>query len=174
MSTDSNVTEVFETVEADPDAILEAYDVESPAELVESGGDHEATTDPAIDADDETAGTLFASLQAMAVDAAEASAGSDGNGRPDSTPTITQSSESDSGSADAARVAEQAVYTASETDDSPANVMASAPDSDGTLTLLGPEPTTTRVSNDAFGLADSAGDPSEFQWSDPEPAETRR
>ena len=59
MSTDSTATEVFEDVEPDPDAILEAHGAETPDELIESGGKHDAGSDDAVDT---TAAELFADL----------------------------------------------------------------------------------------------------------------
>ncbi|WP_226039858.1 hypothetical protein [Natrinema sp. DC36] len=60
MSTDSTAREVFEEIEPDPDAILEACGAETPAELVESGGKHETQSDDVVDT---TATELFADLE---------------------------------------------------------------------------------------------------------------
>ncbi|MFC6766998.1 hypothetical protein [Natrinema soli] len=60
MSTDSTATEVFEEIDPDPDAILEAHDAETPAELVESGGKHGTQSDDVVDT---TATELFADLE---------------------------------------------------------------------------------------------------------------
>lgn len=189
MSTDSTVTEVFEAVEADPDAILDAYDVESPEELVESAGEHEATTDPVIDADDETAEALFARLQSVAT------LSRDANGRreepPDGPSTggrksdSTLRSDSPVDSLDSIFVSELSVAVQSDTDertvdagwktaDSIAEAMRTGRNSSETLSLVGPDPTATRVSNDTFGTDDSMDETSEFQWTESDPTETRR
>ncbi|WP_226482192.1 hypothetical protein [Natrinema amylolyticum] len=65
MSTDPTATEVFEEVEADPDAILAAFDADSPADLVDAGGDHDPSGDHdprPDDVVDTTATELFADL----------------------------------------------------------------------------------------------------------------
>ncbi|ELY79002.1 hypothetical protein [Natrinema pallidum] len=61
MSTDPTATAVLEEVEADPDAILAAFDADSPADLVDAGGDHDPRPDDAVDT---TATDLFADLAA--------------------------------------------------------------------------------------------------------------
>jgi hypothetical protein len=145
MSGDASVPDVFEAVEAEPDAILEACDAETPAELVESGGKHDPVPDgdggtlPASsgagDATDVTAAELFADLASVADDvsatdatpAAEVIAG---------RPTVTVRSDDELAAAESAG--------------------GTAPDSsaDG-LEFAGGEPTTTRVPDDAFGSAGS-------------------
>ncbi|MCU4743188.1 hypothetical protein [Natronoglomus mannanivorans] len=62
MSTDSTAREIFEDVDPDPDAVLEAYGAQTPEELVASGGDHEPTIDDELDADDAAADALFGDL----------------------------------------------------------------------------------------------------------------
>ncbi|WP_049900754.1 hypothetical protein [Natrinema altunense] len=61
MSTDPTAAAVLEEVEADPDAILAAFDADSPADLVDAGGDHDPRPEDAVDT---TASDLFADLAA--------------------------------------------------------------------------------------------------------------
>lgn len=68
MSSDSTPTEVFPDVDPDPDEILDQYDADSVAALLEMGGRHDPTTDDAIDADDTTAAELFDHLEAVSTD----------------------------------------------------------------------------------------------------------
>lgn len=78
MSTDSTVTEVFEDVEVDPDAILDACEADTPEAILEGGGEHDAVPDDEIDADDVTAADLFANLKETALELS----GSDAPGAP--------------------------------------------------------------------------------------------
>ncbi|WP_254521796.1 hypothetical protein [Natrinema caseinilyticum] len=185
MSTDSTVTEVLETVEADPDAILDAYDVETPEELIESAGEHEATTDPVIDADDETAETLFARLQVIAAPSRDANGRRDGPSTGGGTSNSTPRADDPADQFDSVFVSEPSVAVRSETDehtadsgpettDSVADAAATERKSAETLSLVGPDPTATRVSNDTFGTGDSTDDAAEFQWTESAPAETHR
>ena len=68
MSSDSTPTEVFPDVDPNPDEILDQYDADSVAALLETGGRHDPTTDDAIDADDTTAAELFDHLEAVSTD----------------------------------------------------------------------------------------------------------
>ncbi|MDF9747373.1 hypothetical protein [Natrinema salsiterrestre] len=168
MSTDSTVTEVFEDVEADPDAILEACGAETPAELVESGGKHDPEPDEISDA---TAAELFADLGDETTDwSREAAFESEFAGDADATVR-------DDGDAIDATAAELDALTATAstpdrataTDDSVESLESTDSDSSddasfetlvlrdgGTdeLELVG-DPTTTRVADDAFGTAGS-------------------
>jgi hypothetical protein len=167
MSTDSTVTEVFEDVEADPDAIFEACDAETPAELVESGGKHETAPDEISDA---TAGELFADLgdeiggsNADAALEIEFVGDADVVVRDDGDTIDEEAAELDALTAtdppfewgtDAADPAAP--------DRSPNSERSGAVASSGTLTIrdggtdeleLVGDPTTTRVADDAFGDA---------------------
>lgn len=71
MSTDSTAREVFEEVDPDPDAVLEAYGARTPEELVAGGGDHEPTIDEELDADEAAADALFGDLSENSLDASE-------------------------------------------------------------------------------------------------------
>ena len=62
MSSDSTGTEVFVDVDPDPDAVLAEFGVESPDDLEESDGAHDAVPDDQLDVDDTTAAELFADL----------------------------------------------------------------------------------------------------------------
>ncbi|WP_207586466.1 hypothetical protein [Halomontanus rarus] len=68
MSTDSTAREVFEEVDPDPDAVLEAYGAQTPEELVAGGGEHEPTTDEELDADEAAADALFGDLSEDSLD----------------------------------------------------------------------------------------------------------
>lgn len=187
MSTEPTATEVFEEVEADPDAILEACDAESPEALVESGGDHEATTDPEIDADDETAAALFADLQSTSSDsiATDESTGGDETVGENATAASDDADESDEildidGSdavvdADAVYVAEPTVTVSSDDGRDVSMEIAETSDTESAdgPRLVGPEPTPTRVENDAFGGADPVANLNDFQWFEGSAAETR-
>ncbi|WP_408960023.1 hypothetical protein [Natrinema sp. 74] len=71
MSSEPTVTEVFEEIEPDPDAILGASDADSPEAVFEGGGEHDQT--PAeVDADDVTAAEVFAGLKATSLEVAAA------------------------------------------------------------------------------------------------------
>ncbi|WP_090508044.1 hypothetical protein [Natronorubrum sediminis] len=71
MTDDSPGTRVFETIEPDPDAVLEAFDVDAPDDLLESEGsdDADGNDDPTemddIEIDDTTAAELFDELAAI-------------------------------------------------------------------------------------------------------------
>lgn len=189
MSTDSNAADVFEAVEADPDAILEECDAETPTELVESGGKHEAGLEDEVD--DVTAAELFADLEDEIGD-------SNSNREPDSAETNRTDAVDESdrladlafefvGDADVtvqddgdvidATAAELEALTGTDPNSEPAtdgddladttaatdSHSSAAGAAPGTLTvttgtgdrfeLVGPAPTTTRVSNDTFGSA---------------------
>ncbi|QLK24563.1 hypothetical protein HYG81_10540 [Natrinema zhouii] len=190
MSTDSTAREVFEEIEPDPDAILEACDAQTPTELVESGGKHEPQSDNVVDT---TATELFADLEAIET--------TDSNSRdtdPGETGRTTEDDESamradlefefigdsdvivrDDGAVVDATAAELGALTATDstpvrTTDSDEGVETTASTnadsadtavaSSSTLTirdggtddleLVGPDPTPTRLTDDAF---DSAG-----------------
>lgn len=70
MSTDSTAREIFEDVDPDPDAVLEAYGAQTPEELVAGGGEHEPTTDEELDADEAAADALFGDLSEDSLDGA--------------------------------------------------------------------------------------------------------
>lgn len=66
MSSEPTVTEVFEEIEPDPDAILGAFDADSPDTVLEGAGDHDPVPD------DVTAAEVFADLKAVSLEVAEA------------------------------------------------------------------------------------------------------
>jgi len=71
MSADTTGTEVFAEIEPDPDAVLEAFGVDSTDDIDDDAGVHEPTTDDELDVDDTTAAELFADLQQVVTDQAE-------------------------------------------------------------------------------------------------------
>lgn len=164
MSTDSTPTEVFEEIEPDPDAILEACDAASPESLVESGGEHEPTTDSEIDATDETASRLFDDLQSLACETTDTGASARGD-EPDEHTADADERDGFVATADTVYPAEPTVVVnPSEEPDRSTSDDASESDAGLDLTLVGPDPTVTRVENDAFGGATSSEQPSDFQW----------
>ncbi|MFC7213882.1 hypothetical protein ACFQO4_07290 [Saliphagus sp. GCM10025334] len=66
----SDASDVFDDVTPDPDAVLDAFDVDSPDDLLADAaigdGAHDPTTDDAIDADDTIASELFDELGRVA------------------------------------------------------------------------------------------------------------
>lgn len=69
MHDDSRGTEVFPSVDPDPEAVLDAEGIDSVAALAGGDGAHDPTTDDAIDADETTAAELFADLETAATTA---------------------------------------------------------------------------------------------------------
>lgn len=68
MSTEQTGTDAFEDIDPDPDAVLDAFGVESPDDLVADGGAHDTVSDDERDVDDTTAAELFADLEAQAAE----------------------------------------------------------------------------------------------------------
>ncbi|WP_339105388.1 sugar ABC transporter substrate-binding protein [Haloterrigena salinisoli] len=68
MSTEQTGTDAFEDIDPDPDAVLDAFGVESPDDLVADGGAHDTVPDDERDVDDTTAAELFADLEAQAAE----------------------------------------------------------------------------------------------------------
>ncbi|WP_312911070.1 hypothetical protein [Natronosalvus caseinilyticus] len=66
----ADASDVFDDVTPDPDAVLDAFDVDSPDDLLADAaigdGAHDPTTDDAIDADDTIASELFDELGRVA------------------------------------------------------------------------------------------------------------
>ncbi|MFP9190088.1 hypothetical protein ACLI4Q_00255 [Natrialbaceae archaeon A-CW1-1] len=60
-------TDVFEEIDPDPDAVLDAFGVDSPEDVLASAdGAHDPTRDESIDADDTVASELFEELERVA------------------------------------------------------------------------------------------------------------
>ena len=60
-------TDVFEEIDPDPDAVLDAFGVDSPDDVIDSSDDaHDPTRDESIDADDTVASELFEELERAA------------------------------------------------------------------------------------------------------------
>ncbi|APX97640.1 hypothetical protein [Natronorubrum daqingense] len=107
MTDDSPGTRVFETIEPDPDAVLEAFDVDAPDDLLESGrpddadGDDGANEMDDIEIDDTTAAELFDELAAIETTDGQSSQSVQPTSDGDSDVTADGSSESDAGVEDA-------------------------------------------------------------------------
>ena len=168
MSDNVPVTEVFEEVEPDPDAIITSYGAETLEELVDGPGDHDPTTDEELDADVETAAELLGELADVQLDRIDAEAAGDaGPVAADVDPTEGDAVEP--GDADDLG---DTVVSDPTVDVLPGDGVAideflgldelSAAETrerDG-LVLVGPDPAGDRVSNDAFGAGlDAASTP---------------
>ena len=106
MTDDSPGTRVFETIEPDPDAVLEAFDVDAPNDLLESGrpddadGDDGANEMDDIEIDDTTAAELFDEIAAIETADEQSSPSVQPTSDGDSDVTADDSSESDAGGDD--------------------------------------------------------------------------
>ncbi|TYT64014.1 hypothetical protein FYC77_00345 [Natrialba swarupiae] len=156
MSPNPVVTEVFEDVEPDPDAILASSGAESADELLEAGGDHDPTTDDEIDATADDLEGLFDGLDRLdtAPDPLDGTADSEPVefGRETDAvlvgePTVTIRSSDDAGDL----FPESNSKSVSECDDDRSR---------SGFELVGPEPTAERIGDEAFG----DGLASEFCW----------
>lgn len=157
MSTRPTVREVFTDVEADPDAVLEAFDVDSPEELIASGGAHGPTTDEELDATDAVADELFGDLSSVS-DSLESGDGSS---------SAEERRHGDEG--DSERSIEGTVFVTKPTvavepatfiDTAPENGEATTSRTHSGLALVGPKPAPIRVENESFGVdIDDAFDP---------------
>ncbi|WP_254762437.1 hypothetical protein [Natrinema marinum] len=139
MSSDPTVTEVFEEIEPDPDAILGAFDADSPESVLEGAGEHDPVPDDAVDADDVTASEVFADLKAISLEVSDAETRD-----------------------------EPAAETAYATGHHESGGRRSTA-SDGDWKLVGPEPPATRIENDAFGgfgFEPDGDATAEFAWID--------
>ncbi|WP_049924211.1 hypothetical protein [Halopiger djelfimassiliensis] len=161
MSTDPTVTEVFEDVDADPDAVLAAHDVDSPADLVAAGGDHDPGTDAAVDADDLTAAELFADLASLSPDAERADAIGDERETADGGPALPDETVFVAEPSVTVRPDDPALEAITfETDGRSRSESTTGPE------LVGPDPTPTRIENDAFGGAVDTDDGTDFRWAE--------
>ncbi|MEY7849254.1 hypothetical protein AB7C87_08655 [Natrarchaeobius sp. A-rgal3] len=156
MSSEPTVTEVFQDVDPDPDAILALSGVESPDELLEAGGDHDPTTDDEIDATDDDLEELFADLDRF-----------DGSPDPLGEPAVGEPVEFGD-ETNAVLVGEPTVTVQSGggvgdpfSDSNGERVTERADDRSASgFELVGPDPTPERIGDDAFG----DGLASEFSW----------
>ncbi|RQG94618.1 hypothetical protein [Natrarchaeobius chitinivorans] len=165
MSTDPAVTEVFQDVEPDPDAVLAAAGVESPDELAESGGEHDPTIDDEIDADPDDLEGLFAGLESAVPDRSESLESVDDRSSGEDRRGADTGSSADPTAADDAVLIGEPTVTARPTDAGLEELVdgtESRPESRsaGGIELVGPTPSPDRVENDAFGT----GRASEFHW----------
>ncbi|SIR93049.1 hypothetical protein [Natronorubrum thiooxidans] len=180
-------TEPFPEIDPDPDAVLAAFDVDSPHDLAAAGGAHEPTRDDRVDADDTTAADLFADLQDVDPEPQPVAAADGGDPSPGDDTEVNPTDDTDESTTQAAAdlefefVGDSAVTvrddgdvidetaadlraltttaTAAATDADPDRSAQTDPDTDATadLNLVGPEPTPTRVANERFNSADVDG-----------------
>lgn len=137
MHTDPTVTEVFEEVEPDPDAILGEVSADSPEAVLEGAGDHDPEPDDAVDADDVTAAEVFADLKAVSLEVADA-----------------ETTDEPTAGATATAPHRQLEF-------------GTSADDAGDWELIGPGPAETRIENDAFGgvgLEPTGDATAEFAW----------
>lgn len=176
-------TDSFPEIDPDPDAVLAAFGIDSPHDLAAAGGAHEPTRDDRIDADDTTAADLFADLQdadpepqpVATADGSDPdpSDDTDANLTDDTDESTTQAAEDlefkfvgdadvtvwddgdviDETAADLRALTDPATATDADTDGS----THMGPDTDATddATLVGPEPTPTRIANERFNAFDA-------------------
>lgn len=158
MSNDLTGTTVFEDVEPDPDAVLAAFGVTSPDDLVDgSDGAHDSVPDDHVDVDDATAAELFddlKSFEGVFVGEPVTTVFND-NGTVDATAADLAALESTDEDAFVFGRTEPANGTgpadgASSSATGSLTVTASTADVD----LVGPEPTSTRIATDRFGCVD--------------------
>lgn len=137
------VTEVFTDVEADPDAIIAAYGAESIEDLIDGPGDHDPISDERLDGDVEAAADRLLDLADVRLD--EPSSATD-----ETTPQRDHESVDNGKIHSTVDVLPGDGQTIEEflglTDPEPTE-----PHTRDGLVLRGPEPSTTRLSNDAFG-----------------------
>ena len=168
-------TDAFPEIDPDPDAVLAAFGIDSPDELAAAGGVHDPTRDEQLDADDTTAADLFADLQPAetVTQPVVAADGGDPTSNDDADDSTTQAGDDlefefvgdaavrvrddgdviDETAADLRALAD--TETATAPDDKIDQSAQTGPDTDATadLTLVGPEPSPTRVANDRFNSA---------------------
>ena len=158
MGDDTDTTaDLFPEIEPDPDAVLEAFGIETPEDVITQAAsdtpvepDHTPTTDPAVDGDDTLASDLFADL----ADAARAL-----EGEPvepvEATPT-TDEEPSDWTELDVSFAVDEPSPSTSEAADTGGVQLVFADleartDGRPSFELRGPGPTSVRLSNDVFG-----------------------
>ncbi|MDS0476175.1 hypothetical protein [Natrinema sp. 1APR25-10V2] len=137
MSSEPTVTEVFEEIEPDPDAILGAFDADFPDSVLEGAGDHDPVPDDEVDADDVTAAEVFADLKAVSLEVADAETTDE----------------------PIAGATAMAVHR------DPGSGTSAGASAD--WEWIGPDPTETRIDNDTFGgvgLEPNGDATSEFAW----------
>lgn len=167
MTDDVPVTELFEDVEADPDAIIAAYGADSPEDLVDGPGEHDPHPDPVLDGDVDGAAERLTELADLTLDST-----SDGHGpRDDPTdsatdtgPSIGTATQTDTDT-DGPRYTADSVGGGVTVDVLPGDgeslgeflglddTQEASTVTDREPVLVGPEPAATRVSNESFGPA---------------------
>ncbi|WP_254864507.1 hypothetical protein [Halovivax gelatinilyticus] len=157
MSEEVPVTEIFEDVEPDPDAIIASYGAESVEDLIDGPGEHDPVAYPEFDGDVDEAATRLRDLADVQLEPAGGETANEGEAGGEST-TVDRSgprysADSVGGGAtvdvlpgDGETLAEFLGIT--DLDD------AESTEENG-FVLAGPKPSATRVSNDSFGPADA-------------------
>jgi len=166
MTDDVPVTERFEDVEADPDAIIAAYGADSPEDLVDGPGEHDPHPDPVLDGDVDGAAERLASLADLTLDSTDDSGPRDDHtdSSVETDPSAEPTTQSD-GAAAGPRYTADSVGGGVTVDVLPGDgesfdefLGLDEPDeashvADSDPVLVGPEPTATKVSNESFGPA---------------------
>ncbi|MFC3959676.1 hypothetical protein [Halovivax cerinus] len=157
MSEDVSVTEIFEDVEADPDAIIAAYGADSVEDLVEGPGEHDPHPDPVLDGDVDAAADRLAELADVTLESVDVGDASHDERVEPATVTTDRAD----GATDGPRYTADSVGGGATVDVLPGDGDSlesflgldspDAPSTDDDLVLVGPEPTATRVSNESFG-----------------------
>ena len=173
MSDHVPVTEVFADVDPDPDAVIESFGADSLAELLDGPGDHEPTTDDELD-DVEAAAELLGELADATLEREETASAdrfADAGDRPTEIAAVTIGPDGGTDSSDANERDEptDAILSDARVDVLPGDGKTIGEflelddpherrtcEHDG-LVMVGPEPTTNRVSNETFGAGVDAG-----------------
>lgn len=157
MSDDVPVTDVFTEVEADPDAIIDAYGAESIDDLVDGPGEHDPEPDDRIDGDVEAAADRLTELADVTLDPAGDDGRSDRVAEPaeasDGEPRYTADSVGGGATVDVVPGDGESLESFLGLDELDED---ESTEEDG-LVLVGPEPTATSVSNETFGAQAPAG-----------------
>ncbi len=165
MSDEVPVTEIFEDVEPDPDAIIASFGAESVDDLIEGPGEHDPVAHPEFDGDVDRAADRLRELADVRLETEGEST------RPHSSGSTTR--ERDAG--DESGAGGEITYDGDSPGDSPGgDVRVDVLPGDGQtieeflglddlataerterdeLVLVGPAPSSTRISNDSFGPA---------------------
>ena len=142
MSERTPVTEVFAEVEPDPDAVLESFGADSPADVFDGDGAHDPTLDDVLDAGDETAAELFDELADVSLERTTVETVEGERGETTTTEAAVSDAEVSVLPGDGAAIDEFLGLTEPEPEP--------AVEHDG-LSLVGAGPSPRRIGNDRFG-----------------------
>ncbi|WP_247730435.1 hypothetical protein [Halovivax limisalsi] len=175
MSDDVPVTEVFEDVDADPDAVIAAFGADDVDDLLGGPGAHDPEPDPAIDGDVEAASEHLSRLADVGLDPrADDVASPDGVGAEsahlDGPRTTSNGGWTAESGASGPRYTAETVGGGATVDVLPGDgdsfeafLGLDGGDEPSTTeradhVLVGPGPAAARVSNDSFGPTNASGD----------------